>query len=411
MRIHLFGAVLAWDYLLAGWLRERGIDAHYYFNYKRSEADYPWWEDRSFDRANMPAWCHFHPFRLPYFYRAPLGAAGRAFVRSIDEGADLLVLIGDGAFLAHHFRTPYSVLSCGFEVEAAVPAPIDWRALAGRLTGGRELVNIQRQLNYRGVQRNLRAARSVISVMEFQVPTYLAQAGVRDNLKVLPMLYDCSRYAPAPDPALNARYAEQDVVFFLPTRHSYRTGTTNDKGADKVLRAFARFASATDARARLLLIRKGERLAESDAIITELGIAPLVEWLPQMPKDDLKHYYSLANVVVLDQFANEDTIPAPMHAAMRRFGARGAIFAEAMCTGAPVISNVGREWITRFDPRPFVWNACSEEEIVQALGEAAAIPIAERQARGRGNREWAFRHLDWRSVIDLFIRHFEEIVR
>jgi hypothetical protein len=223
MRIHLFGAVLAFDYMLAGWLRQRGVDAHYFFNLKRNAADYPWWEDAGFDRAHMPEWCHYHPFSVPYLYNAPLGAEGRRFVRNYNAGADLLFAVGDGALLAQHYRKPHAIWSCGFEVEAAVPAPIRWRALAGRFAGGREPVNLQRALNYRHVRRNLRNADSVISVMEWQVSTLLAEAGVRDNVHTLPMLYDASRYQPSPDPELIRRFAGVDAVFFLPTRHSYRT--------------------------------------------------------------------------------------------------------------------------------------------------------------------------------------------
>jgi glycosyltransferase involved in cell wall biosynthesis len=412
MRIHLFGAVLAFDYLLAGWLRQRGVDAHYFFNFKRSEADYPWWEDANIDRDHLPEWCHFYPFRIPYRYTTPLRGEGRQFLRDFDQGgADLLLGIGDGALIASQYRSRYAVFSCGYEVEAAVPAPIQWRALAGRFIGRREPVNLQRQLNYRTVRANLHRAESVISAMEFQVPTYLAEAGIRDNLTVLPMLYDCTRYSPAPDPSVDARYADVDTVFFLPTRHSYRTGSTNDKGADKVIRAYARFRQRSGTSSRLVLIRKGERVQESEAAIADLGIGAHVEWLPLLRKEELKHYYSLPNVVVLDQFANEDSVESGMHAAMRRYGARGTIFAEAMCTGATVISNVGTEWITRFTPRPFVFNACAEDEIEAALHAVAAIPAAERMRLAAGNRDWAFRHLHWEGIIDQYVRHFEDVIR
>jgi glycosyltransferase involved in cell wall biosynthesis len=411
MRIHLFGAVLAFDYMLAGWLRQRGVDAHYFFNIKRNEADYPWWEDASFDRERMPEWCHYHPFRLPYFYRAPLGKEGERFLHDFRRDADLLLGIGDGALIANHYRVPYSVFSCGFEVEVAVPAPIEWKALAGRVFGRREPVNLQRALNRTTVQRNLRHAESLISAMEFQLPSYLTQAGITENVTPLPMLYDCGRYAPAPSPAINARYADLDVVFFLPTRHSYRTFTSNDKGVDKVIRAYAEFRRTSSVRSRLVMIRKGERVADSEAAVAALGLGDHVDWLPMLRKEELKHYYSVPNVVVLDQFANEDSVEPVLYAALRRFGARGTIFAEAMCTGCAVVSNVGTEWITRFSPRPFLFDACTEPEILAALHAVAGVPAAERRVRGEENRAWAYRHLHWEGVIDAYVGHFEGVVR
>lgn len=409
MRINLFGGVLAFDYMLAGWLRSRGVDAHYYFNLKHSEGDYPWWEDPSFDRHQMPDWCHFYPFRVPYLYRAPLGRTGRAFIRDFDV-ADLLVVIGEGTFLTHHFRRPYAVWSCGFEVEVAVPGPVDWSAALGRLRGRHEPVNLQRALNHRHVARALRRAQSVISVMEFQVPTYLRQAGVIENVCVLPMMYDCTRYRRSPDPALDAMYAAENVVFFLPTRHTYDTYSTNDKGADKVIRAFARFLG-TGGNARLILVDKGIRVEDSKAAVASLGISHRVDWVPHLEKERLKNYYSIPNVVVLDQFQNESTIEPALHAAMRQYGARGSIFAEAMCIGAPVVSNVGVEWLRRFEPRPFIWDACSEDEIVAAMHAVALVPGAERRSGGEANRAWAFEHLHWERIIDEYILHFESLVR
>ena len=410
MRIHLFGAVLAFDYMLAGWLRQRGIDAHYFYNFKRNEADYPWWEDAAFDREHPPEWCHFHPFRVPYLYNAPLATAGRAFVRDINRDADLIFAVGDGAFLAHHYTRPYTVWSCGFEVEEAVPSPIRWGALAGRLAGRREPVGLQRALNGGHVRRMLRNADSVISVMEFQVPTYLKWAGVTDNVQVLPMLYDCTRYRPMPDADLIRRYAADDVVFFLPTRHSYGTWSTNDKGADKVIAAFARLVRGGASRARLVLIEKGERVAESRAAVAASGIEGQVEWLPPMPKATLKSYYSLPNVVVLDQFPNEDTMDPRLHAALRLKGSRGSIFAEAMCIGAPVVSSVGVEWMASHGGATFVEDACTVDEIERALATMAAVPIADRAARGNRNTQWALRHLHWESTIDGYIGHFESLI-
>ena len=402
MRVNVFGGVLAYDYLLTGWLRARGVDAHYYFNIKHTEADYPWWEDRSFDRAAMPEWCHFYPFRLPYRFTQRLPRAGREFIRDFNRDADVLLVVGDGLFLAQYYEHPYVLWSCGFDVEWAVPSNISWRNMLNRLRGRPGSVRLQRALNQRHVQTQLQSAALIMTVMDFQIPTFLAWAGITAPTVAVPMPYDCDRYQPVPDQSLAGRYAGVDCVFLLPTRHSYGSGTSNDKGADKVIRAYAEARGTIAASTRLILVEKGERLADSRAAVAALGLAPHVDWVRELTKDELKRWYSLPNVVVLDQFPNEDTLPPAFHAALRARGGRGSIFAEAMCMGCPLISNVGTEWIAEARP-PLVWNACFEPEIADAMRAAAALEAGERRRGGAANREWARQHIDWPVVMDRYI--------
>ncbi|HEU5049232.1 MAG TPA: glycosyltransferase [Gemmatimonadales bacterium] len=410
MRVHVFGGVLAYDYLLAGWLRASGVDAHYFFNIKLVEADYPWWEDRSFDRNHMPEWCHYYHFRLPYLYRGPLPREGRRFVRDFNAGADVALVVGEGLFLAQHYTHPYVLWSCGFDIESAVPAPVSIRGAISKIMGGPEPVRLQRRLNRRHVREQLQNASLIMTVMDFQIPTYLAWTGVTTPAVSVPMPYDCTRYEPVPVPDLAERYADSGCVFFLPTRHSYGSRSTNDKGADKVIRAFASVVRTLPVSARLVLVEKGERLGESREAVRELGLEPWVDWIPELRKDELKRWYSLPGVVVLDQFPNETTIDPALHAALRRRGGRGSIFAEAMCMGCPLISNVGVEWIEEHRP-PMVWNACFEDEIAAAMRAAAARSREDRIAGGHANRRWAEEEIHWPRVMKRYIELLEQAAR
>jgi glycosyltransferase involved in cell wall biosynthesis len=402
MRVHVFGGVLAYDYLLTGWLRQAGVDAHYFFNYKLAEQDYPWWEDPAFDRAAMPEWCHFYPFRLPYVYRGRLDRVGRKFVSDFNRDADVLLVIGDGLFLAHHYTRPYVLWSCGFDVESAVPAPISLRGALNKLRGGPGPVRLQRAINRRHVHQCLQDTALVMTVMDFQVSSYLSWLDIRTPVFPVPMPLDCDRYQPTPDDALTARFRDATCVFFLPTRHSYGSHSTNDKGADKVIRAFARARAHLDPSVRLILVEKGERLAESKAAVEQLGISSRVNWIPELRKEDIKRWYSLPNAIVLDQFPNESTQDPRLHEALRRRGGRGSIFAEAMCMGRPLISNVGTEWIRELRP-PMVWNACAEETILDAMVSAAQLTPTERMAGGMANRDWARREIHWSHVMPRYI--------
>ncbi len=410
MRVHLFGGVLAYDFLLAGWLRARGVDAHYFCNLKRNEGDYPWWEDRTLSPHNLPTWCHYFPFQVPYLYRRSLGSIGEQFLEAFDHGADLLVLIGEGVFIASHFRTPYAVWSCGFDVAAAVPAPVRWSAILKRMRGRYEPMRLQQRLNRRHVADALHNAKSVISVMEFQRSTFLRQLSLDDKVKSLRMPYDCSRYTPRQDAALNQMHADVTTVFLLPTRHSYGFGGPADKGADKAIKAFAAFVRAHGPAARLVTVEKGPCVEDSKRLVAELGMGAHVQWVPHLDREALRAYYSLPNVVVLDQFQNETTIEPAMWRALRTHGARGSIFAEAMCMGVPLISNLGTTWIQSGAAPPFVWDACAVDEISAAMGRAGVIPPKERHERAKANREWALSEIHWESVIDTYIDHFHDLV-
>ena len=160
----------------------------------------------------------------------------------------------------------------------------------------------------------------------------------------------------------------------------------------------------------VVLVEKGERVAESKAAVQQLGIGARVDWIPELQKPQLKEWYSLPGVVVLDQFPNEDTLDPRLHEALRRRGGRGSIFAEAMCMGCPLISNVGSEWFEELRP-PLVWNACFEPEIASAMRSAAKLSRAERIAGGKANRRWAEAEIDWPQVVGRYIALLETAVR
>jgi glycosyltransferase involved in cell wall biosynthesis len=407
MRVHLFGGVLAYDYLLAGWLRQAGVDAHYFFNIKRAEQDYPWWEDHDFDRNNMPAWCRYFPFRLPYRYAGRLDPVGQDFIREFNQDADVLLVVGQGLYLAHHYTRPYALWSCGSDIESAVPAPVSLRGAINKLRGKPGSVRLQRALNRRHVRQCLQDAALIMTVMDFQIPTYLAWTGITTPAYSLPMPLDCSRYEPMPDPELCARYAEQDCVFFLPTRHSYGSYSTNDKGADKVIRAYATEVRTMPQRSRLILVEKGERVEESRRLVESLGLGPWVDWVDELRKVDIKRWYSLPNAVVLDQFPNESSIAPELHRHLRSRGMRGSIFAEAMCMGRPVISTVGSEWVQEHQP-PMVWDVCDVAEIADAMRSAAALSPQAREEGGLANRRWAEQAIHWPNVIGRYIELLEQ---
>ena len=91
-----------------------------------------------------------------------------------------------------------------------------------------------------------------------------------------------------------------DNFFFSSTRHFWHGGNQkydDDKGNDIIFYAFFKYLQITaDSNTKLVLVAKGPDVAHSIALARELGISKKVVWLDEMSRDELKTYYSAAQV-------------------------------------------------------------------------------------------------------------------
>jgi glycosyltransferase involved in cell wall biosynthesis len=91
-----------------------------------------------------------------------------------------------------------------------------------------------------------------------------------------------------------------DRFFFSPARHIWiekGRSSVHDKGNDIVLRSFAHYLEKSrDKKTRLILIRKGPDVRDSEKLIEELGIKDYVVWLHERRRDDIWAYYQGASV-------------------------------------------------------------------------------------------------------------------
>ncbi len=74
-----------------------------------------------------------------------------------------------------------------------------------------------------------------------------------------------------------------------------------EKGNDVFLRGFARFVREVAPRALLVLVRWGLRVAETEALITELGLVDRVLWVRPMPNRQMLRWFRASDAVA-DQF-------------------------------------------------------------------------------------------------------------
>ena len=93
--------------------------------------------------------------------------------------------------------------------------------------------------------------------------------------------------------------------FFSSTRHFWqgKNSLLSDyKGNDIILRSFARYLEiSSDKGSRLILVRKGPDVKESEDLIQELGIDDYIVWVDEMKRDSLWVYYEGASIC-LGQF-------------------------------------------------------------------------------------------------------------
>lgn len=159
---------------------------------------------------------------------------------------------------------------------------------------------------------------------------------------------------------------DADVVLYCPLRHDWQI-----KGTDVHLRALPLIKSRVAGRVKLVLIRWGAQVGDSEKLIASLGCSDDVIWRPSMCRVTMIKHMRAADVV-LDQMA------------LPHFGATAP---QAMAAGTPVISSYVPEstrWIIP-EPAPIL-AAFSPEEVAQAVTQA--LEPAWRTEFQRRARRW-----------------------
>jgi glycosyltransferase involved in cell wall biosynthesis len=147
------------------------------------------------------------------------------------------------------------------------------------------------------------------------------------------------------------------------------------KGTDILLKGFADFL-ANRGDAELVLFRKGQHIAETEALVASLGIASHVIWRDQVALHDF-HAAILQADVVCDQLG--DTFP-------------GMVSLDAMAHGVPVIANFRPEINHELFPKPVA--ACQARTPVEVTTHlmALASSVEARARAGRAAQEFARRY-------------------
>jgi glycosyltransferase involved in cell wall biosynthesis len=371
LRINLYGNVCNNAYLVAKFLRRRGVDAHVFI-----ERGFPWLphHDDPELESRYPEWIHL----VGDLRWRRYGLFDRAFVRRLGE-CDLIHTFYWGPIWARKTGRPFVFQSYGGDLRNL---PFMTDSLHHRYLAARQR---------RGILAADLVARPNLNITDEAV----RRLGLT-RVTYLPLPLDAERFRPLP-PADVARARERygvDWLFFHPTRQCWVEG---DKGVtwkanDRVFRAFARFLRDTRRKALLLAVAHGPDVAASQRLVEELGIEDAVRWIAPVARHELVTLYNAADLV-LDQFGRGDF---------------GAIAPEAWACGRPVVINVKRHPDFPAEPPPALV-AETEQDVYETLVARTTSREALREIGARA-REWIMTYQHGDAVITRYVECHERVL-
>ena len=186
-----------------------------------------------------------------------------------------------------------------------------------------------------------------------------------------------------------------DFLVFHPSRQHWEAQRhpSWEKGNDIFLKGFARFVKTARPRAAAILVDWGKTVAESRALIKELGIADHVLWIPPQNAAGMAAYIKASDVLA-DQFF---------------LGAWGSTMPRALYLGTPAIIYVN-ESIHRwcFSEMPPIVNADSSDTVHAGLCRLA--DEGYRRELGAAGRAWYDQHHSNKIIIEGFSRAIRDVL-
>lgn len=376
MKINMYGGALTISYSLAKFLRRKGQDVTLFLDRQASDKSYdPIWEDEDL-KSGYPEWIKTTDAK---FSRTILGDKRSIdFARALSD-CDILHLHGEAYLWANIINKPFIYQSHGYDLDQL---PFNVRSVK------QIILSIFAK---RAIRRSYKAI-----VIPHQ-RTFLKMLGIAEKEIYLPFPMDLDKYKPTDakglrESILSAHNAS--LIFFHPTRHEWvNNASTNNKGNDKVLRAFAVFTKRSSRKAVLMLVNKGRNVAESKKLIDSLGISENILWLEAEPKARLIERYS-ASDIVLDQFT---------------LGNFGQIFLEAMACAKPTFAYL-KGYEETYPEVPPAVNVFTVDDIANNL-----IDLSDNKEKlegiGQKSRAWVKKYHGWDHACDGLIELYGKFIK
>jgi glycosyltransferase involved in cell wall biosynthesis len=405
MKVFLYGNILNNSYNLCIFLRRKGINAHMFLDDSSAlEQDYPWWEDTNLSASNLPEWIHYYRLKPNFWFPQP---ELKKMISDFSQ-ADVALVCGWGPIIAQRAKVPYLFHSYGSDLNIT-------NFYEGFAEGIRNLMRLRKPKGIKThillshmQKRAIQKANLIGIYMGYQVNTYVKPLGILDKMRKMRLAWDVDKYKVEEDSELRNKYGQYEVVYFMISRHTWKSVWSDLKGNDKFLRAFARFVKEKRPNVRLVCIEKGIDLKESKKLIAELQISNYVEWVKEMNKDGIRAYNSLTNGVVVDQFWHNQwyrKYPADKDRPRMGFGS-GSI--EALSAQRPLITAFFDEDFYDGNHPPIL-SAFTEDEIYLRLVQSIEMGHQGRKELGRRGYDFVKKYHGWENATEAHINCLREI--
>lgn len=406
MKVHLYGNVLNNSYYLTTFLRSKGINAEMFLDdSSQLQQDYPWWEDSTLNKGNLPSWIHYYQIKPNFLFpQKELKKLIKDF-----SNCDIALVCGWGPIIANRAGVPYLFHSYGSDLNIT-------SFKEGIMEAFRNILNFRKPRGLKSLlfkaplqTRAIKKAGRIGIYMGYQVNPYVRPLGILNKMKKLRLPWDVDKYKVFPDKSLTKKYSGFDVVYFMIARHTWKSVWYDLKGNDKFIKAFARFVKEKSPNVLLVCIEKGYDLFESKKLIQSLGIGDKVEWIKEMNKDGIRAYNSIPNVVVVDQFWHDEWYKRyPSDKLKPRIGfGSGSI--EALSAQKPLITVFFDEDFYDGNHPPIL-SAFTEDEIYKRLIESIEMGAEGRKNLGLRGYDFVKRYHGWENAVELHINCLKEIL-
>lgn len=371
MKIHVFGNVLNWGVIFGGLLHRAGHDVTVFVARNERSSYQPEWEIQDAGEQALP-YVQYVDIDLKRLLTGNREARG--VLRRLGE-CDVIQTFGEYAVWAMLTGRPYVVLSYGWDLAVLPFATGGIKAWTLRLLA----------------RRAFRRARPFVYALPAHAPLIqkLKLANAVWDPHAVPL--DTDRYAPVAEEERRAlrRQFPQRRVFFHGARQEWTRRAANDKGNDRLFRAYARYVREYEPSSLLIAVRKGSDLAASQRLVEELGIEAHVRWIDELNKRDLVRLLNSVDAFC-DQFAH---------------GYYGVASLEAMSCAVPTFVYLDERQTGGISVPP-VYSARTEDQIFSSL--VAFSEERDPEERRRASRDWVLRHHAGEVVIQRYARRYRE---
>jgi glycosyltransferase involved in cell wall biosynthesis len=406
MKVHVYGNTLNSAYHLTKVLRDRGIDAIFFLdNTSGFQQDYPWWDDKTLNENNLPAWVKYYK-TFPFFLLP--NAETKQMIADF-SACDIALVSCYGPILAMKAKVPFVFYSLGSDLNMIHYKKDFLSALLNSATLKVKFRKLVKILTYSPLQARAikKHANRIIIYMGYQYNPFIKSFQLQHKTHKLCYPKDVINYGVSPDADLQQQYNQYKVVFFMLSRHSWASVWNEYKGNDKFLKAYARFIKQRQPNTLLISSNKGIDIEKSRKIIASEQIEPYVQWVDDMPKYQLKKYQSLDNVVMVDNFWHDRWyVQFPEDKAQPRVGfGFGCI--ESLASKRPLITAFKDQDFYNQEQPP-IFDAFTEDEILNRLNEVYDMTTAQLQAEGEKGYAFVLKWHEQTNVIDTHIKVLQE---